>query len=85
MTVEQGYLVRVQWLPGTGRTEEKTPSADPAPCARTAALWAVFRWEEPLLYLTAHACEIGHMGRIGGFHPIESGHARHTRKAASQL
>ncbi len=25
---------------GTGRIEEETPAADPAPCARTAALWA---------------------------------------------
>ena len=47
LTVEQEPVVQAQSGKGTGRVEERTPSAGAAARALTAALWAVFRWEEP--------------------------------------
>ena len=56
---------------GGGWTEEKTPAADPAPCALTVALWAGFRREESLPCLTADARQIAGTGRTGeGFASI---------------
>ena len=47
--------------------EEETPAAEPAPRSPTAALWAGFRREEPLLCLTADARQIARtMWQEGG-------------------
>ena len=52
---------------GTGWAEEETPAAEPAPRSPTAALWAGFRREEPLLCLTADARQIARtMWQEGG-------------------
>jgi len=58
---------------GTGRIEERTPSAGPAPRALTAALWAGFRREEPLWpCLTAYARQIAPTRADEGHHIILS-------------
>ena len=51
---------------GVYTVKHKHPSSTPTPCVCTAAPGAVFRWEEPLLYLTTHAHHISHTGADRG-------------------
>ena len=73
LTVEQEPMVQAQWRRGTGRIEERTPSAGPAPRSLTAALWAAFRREGAVLpCLTTDARQIARTRADEGHHIILS-------------